>query len=56
MRQETKEPRRHRSIRWKVTTDEKAKSRAHERHLDGGVSELVEILVLKDWAKAHPLK
>lgn len=51
-----KEPRRARSIRWKVVTDEKAKERTHELHLDqndGGVSRYLELLVEDDYEKAH---
>lgn len=43
-----KDPRRYRTIRWRVTTDEIAKAMAHQRMMDGGVSELVETLVLDE--------
>jgi hypothetical protein len=49
-----KPPRRSRTIKWPVSTDEKAKARVFELRIEGGVSRYLQILVEDDYDDAHP--
>jgi hypothetical protein len=44
---------RKRTIRWPVSTDEKAEFLAFEEHRKGGVSELLTVLVDAKWSQKY---
>jgi hypothetical protein len=46
--------RRSRTVRWPVSTDEKAIFLAFEEHRKGGVSELLMVLVDAKWSQKYP--